>query len=170
MSEIVGSSVGEAFAPVTLDVASILARRKELQHAVLASSVPPRRLLDENEQCVREVGRALFTALLGTGEVAGRYRAAAAVAAERGESLRVVLRIDDPTLAGLPGEAMYDEGVGTYVCRRDQLVRHVGVPSASAPLAVNPPMRILGIVSSPRGLFGPPVSSSAKTTISITAR
>jgi hypothetical protein len=41
MSEIVGSSVGEAFTPVTLDVASILARRKELQHAVLASSVPP---------------------------------------------------------------------------------------------------------------------------------
>jgi hypothetical protein len=64
-----------------------------------------------------------------------------------------VLRIDDPVLAGLPWESMYDEGIGTYVCRRHQLVRHVGVPAATAPLAVTPPLRVLGIVSSPRGLY-----------------
>jgi WD40 repeat protein len=63
------------------------------------------------------VGQALFAALLGTGEVAGRYRAA--------------------------------EAVGSYVCRRNQLVRHLGVPSAAMPLTVTPPLRILGIVSSP---------------------
>jgi hypothetical protein len=38
---------------------------------------------------VREVGELLFAGLLGTGEVAGRYRAAAAEAALRGEGLRV---------------------------------------------------------------------------------
>ncbi len=144
---------GEASASVSLDVEVLLARREELQDAVLASSVPTRRLLDKHEQCVREVGQALFTTLLGAGEVAGRYRAAAAVAAERGEGLRVVLRIDDPALAGLPWEAMYDDGVGMYVCRRDQLVRHVGVAAAAAPLAVNVPLRVLGIVASPRGLY-----------------
>ncbi|HXL90647.1 MAG TPA: CHAT domain-containing protein [Streptosporangiaceae bacterium] len=151
--DVVRSPAGEASATVTLDAEALLARRKELQHAVLASSVPTRRLLDESEQSIREVGQALFKALLGTGEVAGRYRAAAAVAAERQESLRVVLRIDDPALAGLPWEAMYDDGAGAYVCRRDQLVRHVGVPAAVAPLAVTAPLRILGIVSSPRGLY-----------------
>jgi hypothetical protein len=145
--EVVRSPAGEASAAVTFDTGALLARRTELQRAVLASAVPTRRVLDENEQCVREVGQTLFKALLGTGEVAGRYRAA-----ERDEDLRLVLRIDDPALAGLPWESMYDEGIGTYVCRRHQLVRHVGVPAAAAPLAVTPPLRILGIVSSPRGL------------------
>ena len=84
--------------------------------------------------------------------MAGRYRAAAAVAAERGEGLRVVLRIDTPALAGLPWEAMYDQAAGAYVCRQDQLVRHVPVASVPAPLRVRPPLRILGVVSSPRGL------------------
>ena len=119
---------------------------------MLASAVPSRRLLPETERPVREVGQVLFGALLGAGEVAGRYRAAAAVAAERGEGLRVVLRIDSPALAGLPWEAMYDQAAGAYVCRQDQLVRHVPVASVPAPLPVRPPLRILGVISSPRGL------------------
>jgi hypothetical protein len=77
-------------------------------------------------RCARSA-RCCSGALLGAGEVAGRYRAAAAVAAERGEGLRVVLRIDSPALAGLPWEAMYDQAAGAYVCRQDQL------ESAAAP-------------------------------------
>ena len=64
----------------------------------------------------------------------------------------MVLRIDTPALAGLPWEAMYDQAAGAYVCRQDQLVRHVPVASVPAPLRVRPPLRILGVVSSPRGL------------------
>ena len=135
-----------------LDADSLLARRGHLQQAVLASAVASRRVLPETEQLIREAGQVLFAGLLGTGEVAGRYRAAAAVAAERGEGLRVVLRIDTPALAGLPWEAMYDQAAGAYVCRQDQLVRHVPVASMPAPLRVRPPLRILGVVSSPRGL------------------
>jgi WD40 repeat protein len=84
--------------------------------------------------------------------VAGRYRASAALAAERGQELRVVVRINDPGLARLPWEAMYDEAGGTYVCRHGQLVRHVSVASAPAPLTVNSPLRILAVASAPRGL------------------
>jgi len=149
--EVVSSPAGEASSVTDLDIEALLARRRELEQAVLVSAVPTRKLLHE-EQRVQEIGRVLFLALLGAGEVAGRYRAAVAVAAERGEGLRVVLRIGDPALAGLPWEAMYDEAAGSYVCRRNQLVRHVGVPSAATPLPVTPPLRILGIVSSPRGL------------------
>ena len=47
---------------------------------------------------------------------------------------------------------MYDQAAGAYVCRQDQLVRHVPVASVPAPLRVRPPLRILGVVSSPRGL------------------
>ena len=57
-----------------------------------------------------------------------------------------------PALAGLPWEAMYDQAAGAYVCRQDPLVRHVPVASVPAPLRVRPPLRILGVVSSPRGL------------------
>ena len=105
--EVVASPAGEASAEVELDADALLARRGLLQQAVLASAVLGRRVLSETEQPVREVGEVLFAGLLGTGEVAGRYRASAAVAALRGEGLRVVLRIDTPALAGLPWEAMY---------------------------------------------------------------
>ena len=150
--EVVESPAGEASATVELDADSLLARRGLLQQAVLASAVLSRSALPETEQLVREAGQMLFARLLGTGEVAGRYRAAAAVAADRGEGLRVVLRIDTPALAGLPWEAMYDQATGAYVCRKDQLVRHVPVASVPTPLQVRPPLRILGVVSSPRGL------------------
>jgi hypothetical protein len=72
-----------------MDAEALLARRGLLQQAVLASAVPSRWVLPETEQPVREVGELLFSGLLGTGEVAGRYRAAAAEAALRGEGLRV---------------------------------------------------------------------------------
>src|SRR5690348_9148051 len=150
--EVVTSPAGGASATVELDTEALLARRGLLQQAVLASAVPTRRVLPETEQPIREAGQVLFAGLLGTGEVAGRYRAAAAVAALRGEGLRVVLRIDTPALAGLPWEAMFDQATGAYVCRQDQLVRHVPVASVPAPLRIRPPLRILGIVSSPRGL------------------
>ena len=152
--EVVHSPAGEATTVADLNADKLLARRDDLQRAVLASASRARRVLTGDEQYIREAGQELFAALLGTGEVAGRYRASAALAAERGERLRVVLRINDPALAGLPWEAMYDQAVGGYVCRRDQLVRHIPVPSPPSPLSVNPPLRILGVVSAPRG-FSP---------------
>jgi CHAT domain len=39
------------------------------------------------------------------------------------------------------------------VCRQNQLVRHVPVASVPTPLQVRPPLRVLGVVSSPRGLL-----------------
>jgi len=150
--KVVASPAGEASAAVELDVDALLARRGLLQQAVLASAVSSRRVLPETERQIREVGELLFAGLLGAGEVAGQYRSAVAVAAERGQGLRVVLRIDSPALAGLPWEAMYDQTAGAYVCRQDQLVRHIPVASVPTPLQVRPPLRILGVVSSPRGL------------------
>jgi hypothetical protein len=136
--EVVASAAGEASAEVELDVDWLQARRGPLQQAVLASAVPSRRLPAEAEQAVREIGQVLFGGLLGAGEVAGRYRACTAVAAMSGERLGVVLRIDTPALAGLPWEAMYDQAVGAYVCRKDQLIRHVPVASVPAPLRRHP--------------------------------
>ena len=114
--------------------------------------MPTRRYLSETEQPIREVGEVLYAALLGAGEVAGRYRSSAAIAQLREHGLRLSLRIDTPELAGLPWEAMYDRAADSYVCLQNQLVRRVNVASVPAPLTVQPPLRILGIVSAPRGL------------------
>jgi hypothetical protein len=150
--EVVRSPVGEAVAVVELDVVGLTAWREPVQQALMLSSLQGRQVAPETEQVLRNVGRELFTTLLGTGEVAGRYRASTAVAREREQRLRVVARIDSPVLAGLPWEAMYDEALGGYVCRHDQVVRQVPVPSLPAPLRVDPPLRVLGVVSSPLGL------------------
>jgi hypothetical protein len=83
--QVVASPAGEASAEAGLDADALLARRGLLQQAVLASAVARRRVLPETEQPIREVGEVLFAGLLGTGEVDGRYRASAAVAAMRGE-------------------------------------------------------------------------------------
>lgn len=95
-----------------LDADALLAGRAAFQQTLLVSAVPARQVLTREERVVRDAGQALFAALLGTGEVAGRYRASAALADQQGEDLRIVLRLDAPGLAGLPWEAMYDDGAG----------------------------------------------------------
>ncbi len=150
--DVISSPAGLASAMVSLDLNLLRARHRELQNSVLASSVSARRVTDELERPVREVGDALFTALLGTGEVAGRYRGSTALAAAGERALRVVLRIDVPELATLPWEAMYDQVTGAYVARRGRLVRNVPVAAPPTPVRVDLPLRILAVVSSPRDL------------------
>jgi hypothetical protein len=74
------------------------------------------------------------------------------VALQQGQPLRVILRITNPQLAALPWEALFDKETGDYVCRTDSIVRHVPAPYTPDPLEVVPPLRVLGLVASPRGL------------------
>jgi hypothetical protein len=150
--QVAASPVGEALVTVELEADALLARRELLQQAVLASAAPSRQVLPETDQPVREAGEMLFTALLGTQDAGRLYRTATARAAERGERLQVALQLNTPELAQLPWEAMYDRATRAYVCRQGQLVRYVPAASMPAPLQVRPPLRILGVVSSPRGL------------------
>lgn len=150
--QVVSSAAGESQGRLSLVPEILLARRNQLQQAVLASSVSSRRLVPSVEQPVRETGQELFDALFASPGVLGRFRASKALADERGEPLRIVLRIAAPELATLPWEAMYDAEVGAYVCRREPLVRFVPVPAAAPVLQVKLPLRILGVAASPRGL------------------
>jgi WD40 repeat protein len=147
--EVIGSPAGRPSTVVGLDAASLTARRALLQLEVVASATRGAR---ETEQLLRAAGQALFAGLLGADGIVDCYRASAALAAERGEQLRVLLRIDDAALAELPWEAMFDHEAGEYICRRDQLVRHVAVAPAAAPPRICPPLRILGVVSSSENL------------------
>jgi tetratricopeptide (TPR) repeat protein len=149
---------GEPTGTLQLDVDDILGRR-DLLEATLLSSAVTRRAVSAAERPVREVGQLLFQALF-TGPVYGMYRACLGVAQQRGRRLRVVLRLTAPELAALPWETMFDPEIQAYLCRQEPLVRHVPAPYTPDPLDVRLPLRILGLVSSPRGL--PPLDTDAE--------
>ncbi|MEU5048937.1 CHAT domain-containing protein [Streptomyces sp. NPDC021096] len=150
---------GEPEAALLLDVDELLARRAELEATVLASSVAARRVVPPGEEPVRQVGQQLFKALFA-GPVYGTYRASLGVAQERRERLRIVLRLGSPELALLPWETLFDPEAGAYLCRHEPLVRHVPALYTPEPPRVEPPLRILVLIASPRGL--PPLDTDAE--------
>jgi hypothetical protein len=136
---------------VQLDVDRLLNERDSFENMVLASAVSKRTILSGHEKELRRVGAQLFNALF-SGTVLGTYRASCAIAHERGEPLRVVLRLTQPRLAALPWEALFDPENEAYICRQEPLVRQVPAPHTREPLHVTLPLRVLGLVASPRGL------------------
>ena len=142
-----------------LDAAGILDQLGQLENTVLASAVGRRGLVSTAEQPLRDVGARLFEALFA-GSVYGSYRASLGAVQQRGERLRVVLRLTAPELAALPWEAMFDPERGAYLCRTEPLVRRVDAPYTPDPLRVEPPLHILGLVAGPRGL--PPLDAEAE--------
>lgn len=143
---------GHASGIFTLDVDGIQDRLPQLEATVLASAVSARRTLPVAEAAVREVGQELFQALF-TREVYGTYRASLGAAQHSGQQLRVVLRLGAPELAMMPWETLFDPETETYLCQTEPLLRHIPAPDYNQnPLDVAPPLRILGIVASPRDL------------------
>ncbi|HJR92801.1 MAG TPA: CHAT domain-containing protein, partial [Acidimicrobiia bacterium] len=102
----------------------------------------------------RDFGDALYRAVFdGEVEIAFRRSLDQVLASEKG--LRIRLRIDGaPTLAEVPWEYLYAEGLGRFIVMSSDtpLVRHLDLPTGAAPLTVEPPMRVLVMVSSPSDL------------------
>lgn len=102
----------------------------------------------------REFGDALYRAVFdGEVEISFRRSLDQALAAERG--LRIRLRIEGaPALAEIPWEYLYAEGLGRFVVMSSDtpLVRYLDLPKGAAPLTVEPPLRVLVMVSSPSDL------------------
>ena len=141
---------GEPSETFQLDLDELIDRRPMLEASVLSSSVAARRVMSATEAVIQEVGRQLFESAF-TGSVATAYRTSMAVAAARGQSLQIALRLTAPGLAALPWEALYDPDTQRYLCRKDPLVRYV--PASDSPvLQITYPLRVLGMIASPRGL------------------
>jgi tetratricopeptide (TPR) repeat protein len=102
----------------------------------------------------REFGDALYRAVFdGEVEISFRRSLDQALASERG--LRIRLRIEGaPALAEIPWEYLYAEGLGRFVVMSSDtpLVRYLDLPKGAAPLTVEPPLRVLVMVSSPSDL------------------
>ena len=142
---------GEPTSTFTLDLEELLDRRPALEDSVLSSSVSARRVVSATEAAIQGVGRLLFESVF-SGDVHTAYRTSGAVASDRGKGVQIVLRLAAPGLAALPWEALFDAEDGVYLCRKEPLVRQVPAPYSPPALAVEPPLRVLGMVSSPRGL------------------
>ncbi len=152
---IVRSPAGEAreMMKFPFDELALKDRLQNLQIALLRSGGKRRSFLSPEEQTVQEFGQALFNALL-TGEVRSRYDVSQREAAQKGLGLRFKLRIQSPELAALPWEFLYDSRQAEYVClsRSTPVVRYLELPQTIQPLAVTPPLRILGMMVSPSDL------------------
>ncbi|MFD4422485.1 CHAT domain-containing protein [Agromyces sp. NPDC058484] len=142
---------GEPTETFHLDLDELVDRRPALEASVLLSSVSARRVMSDTEAAIQAVGRRLFEAAF-TGEVYAAYRTSVAVASERGRGVQISLRLTAPGLAALPWEALFDPATETYLCRKEPLVRQVPAPHSPAALAIDLPLRVLAMVSSPRGL------------------
>jgi hypothetical protein len=147
------ASGGTPRSAFTLDVDALAYQSRSLENVVLASASRARgAVLPELEKPLRAVGSQLFQALFA-GPIGSAFYSSLAVARERGAKLQVVLGITAPELAVMPWEALYDGELGGYLCRKEDLIRRIDAPFTPDPLPVRPPLRILAIAASPRGLL-----------------
>jgi len=149
--EVVRSAAGDATGEMHLDAQTLLTDRDNWTQSILASSAS-RRSVSPTEQPLRTLGTTLFNSLFASSEIAEAYRICLGLAESREESLSIALRISTPELVALPWESLYDHALGAYLSRREPLVRRIPVSFVSRPKTVDLPLRVLGIVSSPRGL------------------
>lgn len=151
----VRSPAGEALAQMRFpyDQWELKDRLQSLEIALLRSGGTRRRIASPEEHTVQDFGRGLFEALL-VGDVRTRYEMSLSEARRQGKGLRLKLRIQPSELAVLPWEFLYDAERDRYLCLSSNtpLVRYLDLPQPVEPLSVSPPLRVLGMVTSPAGL------------------
>jgi hypothetical protein len=139
-------------------------RLRDLQIALLESASERRRIPSRAEKDVRSFGSMLFDALIN-GELRSLYDLSRESAAQHGRGVRLVLNIRCPELASLPWEYMHDGRNDEYVClsRNTPILRYLELPYIIKPLTVKqPPLRILGMIASPKGYSSLDVESEKK--------
>jgi len=146
-----GEALGEMKFP--FDEWQLGHRLQALEISLLRSGGTRRRIASTEEQTVQDFGRSLFDALLA-GEVRTRYEVSLREARRQNRGLRLKLRIQPPELAVLPWEFLYDAERDRYPClsSKTPLVRYLDLPEPVEPVRVSPPLRVLGMVTSPQGL------------------
>jgi hypothetical protein len=124
-----------------------------LENTLLRSGETRRRIPSQEEQPVQDFGMKLLQALL-VGEVHTRYEVSLREARRQNKGLRLKLRVHPPDLMRLPWEFLYDPDRDEYLSlsSKTPLVRYLPLHQPIEQLPVSPPLRILGMVSSPLDL------------------
>jgi formylglycine-generating enzyme required for sulfatase activity len=122
----------------------------QLENALLKSSGRRRRVPSKEEVAVLTFGKSLFSFLM-SGAIGQRFAVSYDRAQQAGKGLRIKLRIQDPVLAALPWEFLYDQRADHYLAlsQRTPLLRYLELPLALRPLRIRPPLRILAMIANP---------------------
>lgn len=151
----VRSSAGDVRATlhVPFDDQELKNRLLEIEVALLRSGGERRKVLSSDHQAVQDFGQALFETLF-VADVRALYDRSREIAGNEGKGLRLKLRIEPARLAALPWEFLYDPRQGDYISlsAATPIVRDAGVTQPVRPLAISPPLRILGMIASPPDL------------------
>ncbi len=146
---------GEARAMMNFpfDKLALESRLDKLKIALLSSGGTRRSFLTQEEQTVRDFGCDLFDALM-SGEIRSLYDVSRVQANQQDRGLRIKLRIQPPELAVVPWEYLCDRRSDKYLSLSTQtpIVRYLEVPQPPKATMVPPPLRVLGMFASPKGL------------------
>ena len=120
------------------------------------------RLESRNVELAKDFGRRLFEATFGD-EVRSCLRQSLDMASrsQRDAGLRLRLHLTGaPELADLPWEFLYDPSLNRFfvLSGKTPLVRFLDLPERIRPLAVQPPIRVLAMISTPSGF--PPLDAA----------
>jgi hypothetical protein len=151
---VIRSPAGEASGMMHLSSDDLVLENRLLKfhNALLGSCGSSRRDLSNGEQTVQDFGKDLFNALI-FGEIRSRFDMSLNEARLQDKGLRVKLRFQEaPEIAALPWEFLYDQRLGGYLClsQNTQAIRYLELPLPNQRLKVTPPLRILGMIASPR--------------------
>jgi Tol biopolymer transport system component len=107
------------------------------------------------QQAAMDFGGPLYQAIF-TGDLALAWqRSLDRARSEDAGGLRLRLRLNDAAgIAGLPWELLYDARSNSFLAQseRTPLVRFLDVPDVPRPIAVDGPLRVLAVISSPTDL------------------
>lgn len=150
-ARVLDSPVGQtltAFAP------PFQKKKLEQFHALIAEPVAndPQRIAPK-VKAVQEFGGQLFQAVFNK-DVYTTYVTSLNLALQDRKRLRIRLRMSEvPELARLPWEFLYDPGRDEFLALsvHTPIVRYIDLMHQVLPLAVEPPLRVLVVISSPDG-------------------
>ena len=148
-ARVFNSPVGQAAttfsAPFSdLEIENFLLRVGRSRHAV-------RRIESPEMVSAKQFGGRLFDQVFA-GEVRGCLRSSLDEASRQGAGLRVRLHLTKvPALADLPWEFLYNASMNRFLSLSVEtpLVRYLELPERIRPLIVQPPLRVLMMISSP---------------------
>ena len=123
----------------------------EIENFILKVSRPRgRRRIDKSAiDDARRFGGDLFRALFHS-QIYGLYHDALAKSRGENRGVRITLGLSGaPELIDVPWEYLFDDPDFLAVSEFTPIVRYLDLPRAHRPLLVEPPLRLLGIVSSP---------------------
>lgn len=126
----------------------------KLENAILRSTDGMYATPGVHEQTAQSFGRLLFEFLLA-GETRTLYYESLRESAHQDRGVRLKLSLHAPMLATLPWEFLYDARKRDFVCLdpHTPLVRYTELAQTPQPLAVEPPLQILGVIADPIDMY-----------------